>query len=379
MREELVKKTITRDVGIDITRIIAFASVPAVHFFKNSEFYETAVIGERMYLMVILRTAFMVCVPLFLLLTGYLMSDKDIPMERDGIISFYVRIKTIIMVYVISTIIILVFQNVVLEYSNTFSQGVLNILGFKQYSWYVEMYIGLYLLIPFINMLWNKIDTNTNAKIMIAVLLCITVAPSIFNVYSFSEIDYLLCPWKTNSYDPIIPDWWQELYPITYYFLGAYIKRYIDIKAVSTKMCMLLLCSSLLIFGLYNIWRSYSIEFQWGSWCSWGSYQNTIDSVLVFLLINSIDYNGLGRMAKIVLKKVAGLSFAAYLLSWIPDQIFYPILISRVPKMQLRINYAPQTVLLIIIVSLILSAMVQIVIKGYNKTAIILKNKTSEQ
>lgn len=69
------KERIVRDLGLDITRIIAFASVPSVHFFLNSGFYDTPVLGEKMYIMVIFRTLFMICVPLFMLLSGYLMSE----------------------------------------------------------------------------------------------------------------------------------------------------------------------------------------------------------------------------------------------------------------------------------------------------------------
>ena len=54
-----------RSVGLDVTRIYAFLSVVAVHSFLNAEFYSSTVIGKKMYVMVIFRTAFMVCVPPF--------------------------------------------------------------------------------------------------------------------------------------------------------------------------------------------------------------------------------------------------------------------------------------------------------------------------
>lgn len=59
-----------RSIGIDITRIIAFLCVPAVLFFLHSEFYNRKVNCPRMYVMVGMRTFFMVCVPLFLIITG---------------------------------------------------------------------------------------------------------------------------------------------------------------------------------------------------------------------------------------------------------------------------------------------------------------------
>ena len=65
-----------RNVNLDLTRCAAVFSVVAVHFFLNSGFYGTPIVGGKMLLSTILRTVFMVCVPLFLLLTGYLMSGK---------------------------------------------------------------------------------------------------------------------------------------------------------------------------------------------------------------------------------------------------------------------------------------------------------------
>jgi hypothetical protein len=47
-------------------------SVAGVHFFSRIGYYYVPLTGPRMYLMTLLRTAFTVCVPLFLLLSGYL-------------------------------------------------------------------------------------------------------------------------------------------------------------------------------------------------------------------------------------------------------------------------------------------------------------------
>lgn len=65
-----------RDSSLDILRIVAFLSVISVHFFLNNGFYDQLVVGKRMYVMTILRSFFMDCVPLFLTLTGFLMNKK---------------------------------------------------------------------------------------------------------------------------------------------------------------------------------------------------------------------------------------------------------------------------------------------------------------
>lgn len=84
-----------RDIGLDLTRILAFLAVPSVHFFLNSTYYDTAIVGPRMALMTVMRTAFMVCVPLYMLLSGYLSAGKHIPLTRSGLLGYYKKLLPI--------------------------------------------------------------------------------------------------------------------------------------------------------------------------------------------------------------------------------------------------------------------------------------------
>lgn len=61
-----------RNLNADLIRCVAVFSVVSVHFLKNNGFYSTPVIGGDMLLMCIYRSLFMACVPLFLMLTGFL-------------------------------------------------------------------------------------------------------------------------------------------------------------------------------------------------------------------------------------------------------------------------------------------------------------------
>ena len=91
-----------RDIGLDLTRILAFLAVPSVHFFLNSTYYDTAIVGPRMALMTVMRTAFMVCVPLYMLLSGYLSAGKHIPLTRSGLLGYYKKLLPIFLTYAVS-------------------------------------------------------------------------------------------------------------------------------------------------------------------------------------------------------------------------------------------------------------------------------------
>ena len=280
-----------RDIGLDLTRILAFLAVPSVHFFLNSTYYDTAIVGPRMALMTVMRTAFMVCVPLYMLLSGYLSAGKHIPLTRSGLLGYYKKLLPIFLTYALSTGVILLYRVLWLGEEQTIRSAVKNLLSFQQYSWYMNMYFGLLLLTPFLNALWQSLATPAARRALLAVLLVLTVLPGMVNIYNLHSAETLLHPWLSTSYDQLVPDWWQRLYPITYYFLGGYLRAHVDIKRLRTGRLAALLLLAVLCFGGYNVWRNQGIPFVWGSWCDWGSLQNVVDTVLVFLLLNSIRYS----------------------------------------------------------------------------------------
>ena len=74
------------------------------------------------------------------------------------------------------------------------------------YGWYVEMYIGLVLLIPFINMVIDHLRDTKALLCFGLVTLVITALPGATR-------------WT------VLPDYWRSIYPITYFILGAIVRR----------------------------------------------------------------------------------------------------------------------------------------------------------
>ena len=345
----------TRDIGLDITRIVAFASVPSIHFFLNSGFYNAEVIGIKMYLMVATRTLFTICVPLFMLISGYLLSNKKTEITKAGILHYYSKLGRVIATYMISVIVIVAFRIVIQqEELSVLKTSVSDIVSFNYYSWYIEMYIGLYLLTPFLNKLWHIMEEKDARKALVAVLLIVTILPSFLNLVS----NVLVCGDGNKN----ILNWWTGLYPITYYYIGAYIRSEVDVKKLNTIQLTLLMILCVGAFTVINCYKSYSINFVWGEWNSWHGFENVIDAVLVFLIINSINYRKPSQLAIKATKFISNLTLGAYLLSWIPDHYFYPKLIKVVPQLTERFRFFPLMVGKTIIASLLLSFSVYIVV-----------------
>ena len=351
-----------RNLGIDLTRIVAFCCVPAIHFFINAGIYESTVDCNRMYMMVFARTFFRICVPLFLMITGYLMSEKAVAIDRKGLLSFYSRLTKVVILYVISEIVLLF---MLAGYSGeplTIKDAVFKILSFNVgYEWYVEMYIGLFLMIPFLNLIWSHCAEKNQRLAVVVVFLLITTTYSIVNIFSLSSIDFVFHPWKSEEYTKLLPAWWNNLYPVSYYFIGAYIKKDVDASKINTLKLAVLLCICITIFSVFNIWRCYSVPFIWGPWQEWGSAENVVDSTLVFLLINSINYEKVPAVISRVLGRISGLTFSAFILSKGVDVILYSELNKSVPQVLMRLNYFPVMVGSVITISLLLSAIVQMI------------------
>ena len=343
-------RTGQRDVSLDVIRIAAFVLVPSVHFFLQSEYYDTPICGTRMCLMTVVLSFCMTCVPLFLLLTGFLESQRRIALTRDSLLRFYSKLIGIFCVYLIATALIVLFRCTYLG-EQLGGRGILDAaLGFRHYSWYVEMYLGLALLIPFLNVLWNGIREQTAHRALLVILCFLTMLPGILDIIG---LDFT-------------PGWWKEMYPLTYYFIGAYLQRYDH--AGQTKACsaqrgnsvriLLMLLGCVLLISAYSIRRSDRMVLASGDWNGWGGLMYTAETVLLFRLLRSLDYSWIGERGRKALQRLASLTFAAYLLSWIPDHISYPRLIQSVSPMELRFSWFLPVVLISIVTSLLLAAVV---------------------
>ena len=356
MMTNLQKSNFNYDLNLDLIRIVAVFLVISVHFFLNNGFYQQKIVGNAMYFMTIMRTFFMTCVPLFLLLTGYLMSPKNyFPVKR----SYFFHLTKILGVYLITTIIILLFQKYYLHRQITFLGSFLNILGYSQYSWYVNMYIGLALIVPYLNIIWDNMEERKNELMLLGIMIFMTIIPTVVNIFDFSMFPKGLSAMKKTN--QLVPNWWVNLYPVTYYFIGAYLRKYHVEDSISKIKLLQLLLIFVALFGTFNFYRSYGRMFVWGLWNKWGSLQNTVDSVLLFLLLRKISLDNIPAFVKSAIHKMADLTFGIYLASWILDKFIYKFLKLYVPVMQDRVYYYAPTVAIVFIGSLIISYIVSLI------------------
>lgn len=343
-----------RNINLDLVKCIAVFSVISVHFFLNNGFYLVPVIGEKMYISVFFRTLFMICVPLFMVATGYLMKDKKLSKK------YYWGISRVLIIYTLTAILYFIYNKYMGYIVFDIKEIIKRFLKFDVgYSWYVEMYIGLFLLIPFINLIYNNLKDKKEKKILIITMLFLTAFQGLFNI---REI--------------IIPTWWTKLYPITYYFIGCYLKEYkISINKIVN---ILLLLVVLFISSFVNIKLSNNGNFFWGVHNDWGSIFNVLTTFLVFIFIINLKLDKIPLILQKLIIKMSELSFGTYLLSAIVDNYLYKNIFAQTELLSLKSYFI--IVPLVFVTATFLSFLVDIIYKIIDRfiiKGVFQKNKIS--
>lgn len=164
----------SRVIGIDIVKTLAIIFVIAQHFYlANTPFKELSFNGSAMFFHSFFLNIFIAAVPLFIIATGYLNSNKTISKN------YFLKINKVLISYLLFSVLTLLFRNLYLSQDISFSDGARMILAFNAipYGWYIEMWIGLYLLTPFLNILYHGIASNRHKEIGLIIIYFCTALP----------------------------------------------------------------------------------------------------------------------------------------------------------------------------------------------------------
>lgn len=347
-----------RDVNMDVLRIIALCFVPSVHFFLHNGFYYQTVDNGPMVVMTFMRNLFLLCIPLFLLLTGYLQGNKKFEPNKK----YYFKISKVVVPYLIIMTFDLIYIVNVLhttfpnssDWQYDVKKYIENYTSFTHYSWYVEMYIGLFLLIPFLNLIWQNLKNKTWEKALVITMFILMIAPSIFNYYQFDAENIIKC--SNDDYWDIVPNWWTGAYPLAYYFTGAYLAKNKDDFKMKPIFAFIIFLGSWAVFGGYTILRCWGGAPSIHSWLNYNSWGLYFMGVTLFIFVNNLNFASTPNLLRKFLAKLSDLSFGAYLASWMLDQYFYPMVLNKkVPVMEDRLKWYIPCVLLAVTVAFAIS------------------------
>ena len=338
-----------RSCNLDVIRIFAFFCVVSVHFFKDSDFYRVHVVTPLLLPGIAMRNFFMICVPLFMLLSGYLLKEKTLSKR------YYCKLFQTLGIYLLASMACAAAQFLFERESFSVKAAFLGLFSYStaSYSWYVEMYIGLFLLIPFLNKIYRG-ESRRVRQILILTLLVLTSLPTAMNIWRLTDLSWWFRPGSSLEYSQLVPEFWVVLYPVTYYFIGAYLRDYpLQMKRWVNLLWIVVV---FVVEGLFSYYRTYGEKFFGGAWTSYQSPFATVQAVLVFSFLNGLDLSRAGERTRKLLSKLSSWVLGAYLCSSIFDGLFYPKLNAAVPAIGKRIVYYPVMVLASAVCAMALSA-----------------------
>jgi surface polysaccharide O-acyltransferase-like enzyme len=238
-------------------------------------------------------------VPLFLMLTGYLNINKQLSKKyyRGGL--------RVIYTYLLISVITILFRVFYLGEEMSPIKWFLKITDFSAipYAWYIEMWIGLFLLTPFLNILWKNIPTKRNKQILILTLYLCSALPDFFNRYGVH----------------LAPGWWEGVWPTVFFFLGCYIREYRP--AIKKRNIWLMILGLCLINSIFNVVVFHGSRPMIHLIGDCNGLVGIPLSALLFLALYDIDIkNG---VIKKIFERISLVSLEIYLVSWMFDQMVY--------------------------------------------------------
>lgn len=355
----------TRNVGADVLRIAACFSVISIHFLMNIKFYEAPIKGTNMYIMLVMRMLFSVCVPMFIILTGYLMVNRPLSAAHYG------KGMKVVWIYLLASLACIIFKIYFLNPGapvspDAWKDNLKDILIFRAapYSWYIEMYFGLYLLIPFLGVLYRALPSRGWKIALIVSLLALNSIPKLLNSFDFETPGWWNDPTLSTQYQRIVPRfWYYNTYPLPYFFIGAYLREYgLRMNGVLHRV---LIVVTLGLSTLFELWRSGGGKFDWGVGSDWDFLLTVVLTTLIFALIVQKPYRRMPKPLTKVIRYVSGLTLSMFMVSYIFDELFYKILKEKVPSMPDRLPYYFIIVPAVFLASAALSAVIDLIYRFF--------------
>lgn len=281
-----------RQSGIDLVRITGLFFVVGVHQFLYNRFYYEPQTGFWMWSADVWRWLFFCCNGIFMMMSGYLRCRKT------DFHDCYRGLIPVLLGYTLCCCIIFPVQAMLGE-KMAVIDWLTRFVTFGNYAWYVEMHIGLILFSPVINLGLKHMDDQTLGKFTLIMIFATSA-------HNMTALD-------------LIPNYWSSLYPVTYYILGAAIRRLQPkVRPWQGLGLALLISMGLAVCSILTTDEGFSKGFTQG----YGGIWTMLTAACVFLGLYRVK---VGKGTAKVLAWLSGGVFEGYLLSKIFDLWTYPL------------------------------------------------------
>ena len=321
-----------RNNGLDLLRVLACYLVIQVH---TGEFYYigtggTVLTGDSPFWVGILNSICRISVPLFVMISGYLL----LPVKEDMSTFFKKRFTRVAIPFIVWCVLYAIYW--ALKGQTGWSQAGINILHIPVnfgvevgHLWYIYMLIGLYLFAPIISP-WIAVATRNNMKFYLAIWAITLCVPYIHLVFPQILGE---CYWNQT--------------PLLYYFsgflgyliLGAYIKKFMsEKKSWYFPVGWLMILSGYAVtaggfISLLDLTDVSKLELTWG----FETLNVALMSLGVFLLLKDIRFTNQTSVFVTGITDISKISYGIYLAHIMVLNFFYSFLNVLIIPIQVKI------------------------------------------
>jgi surface polysaccharide O-acyltransferase-like enzyme len=204
------------------------------------------------------------------------------------------------------------------------------------------MYFGLYLLMPFLNKLWQSLSEKQKHMLLAAmIIICVL-------------------PFAVNVKFKIMPNYFYPLWPFLYYFAGAWLREFrIPLNnKIKTAIALILPC----VMGLVEIFVMKIAKPSAGGEgvLRYGGYQSLgvfISAMLLFEMLLRVRAEKLPRAVTKTISFITKYSIGIYLFSFFSDAVVYKI-VNRLPDFSRKIVWWPVAFICSYAIAAVLSVIV---------------------
>lgn len=290
-------------LGVDAIKALGAFMVIGLHFFLNTNYYDMTINTPIMLIESFVKWFMLSAVAMFILTTGYLQSTKQ-PNKK-----YFKKLLPIIISYLCISLIAMFFR-ILRGESFTIISFIISFTTFDagRYAWYVNMFIGLYLMLPFLNIMIKNM-TKKEYQLFLAILVFLISFPdTIFKIF---------------------PDFWKSAYPLLFYFIGAYIRKY-QVTYPKVRICIIILIMLVLQCGL-SVLMSKLGQSQF-LWTNITTIFMVTQTTSIFILLYQWNPNKVSWSTKLI-TMISPLTLEILLFSGITDNYVYDI-VNQYPQIQ---------------------------------------------
>ena len=274
--------------GLDIIRILAMFFVILVHSTTFYGFTQEGVNSFVMFLVGMGRYLSFSCVPLFIVLTGYLNYNKQ------PTIKYYLKIFRILLEYLLCGVAVAIFNKLCFSDPTPLPTIIERMFSFKlpAYSWYINMFVGLFLIAPFLNYGFKAIPEKQKWIFMVVLLL----------IFS----------------NPQLTSYWTSSYPLMYYFIGCFIyEKQFKVNKLYLGLTIFVLTITQTLLFMFPVIPTYSVE----NHNNLGCIIITVSLFLMFYNLTLIKNTKAKTLTTKTFRLIANASLATFLISVIFESL----------------------------------------------------------